>query len=353
MIYGVTRRTALGFVALSLAACSDQLTEPETQPADVAPSAAAPDLAVTSAATGTWVTKANVPDAARDQVALAMVPNAAGQSIVYAIAGKNLGSGPTGRFHAYNVATNTWSRKPDLPVAVYNTNGAGVINGKIYVSGGVRGDKLFTDQLYMYDPATNVWTRKQGLPDDTWGGITGVINNQLYVLTCSRLEQDCYGDPTSLELYRYNPTTDRWTFLGDSPRQKGKPLGGVIGGKLYFTGMDSFEDGQAPRFTMYDPVTNQWTAKTPPPKALQDAAGYATLGAKLYIFGGRELQPDGSFQLVRTTRVYDPATNSWSNGTNMPTLRPNVAATRVVLNGKARIEVVGGSRPGNNLQYVP
>jgi hypothetical protein len=37
----------------------------------------------------------------------------------------------------------------------------------------------------------------------------------------------------------------------------------------------------------------------------------------------------------------------------MPTLRLGIAATRVVLNGKARIEVVGGPKPGNNLQYLP
>jgi hypothetical protein len=30
-----------------------------------------------------------------------------------------------------------------------------------------------------------------------------------------------------------------------------------------------------------------------------------------------------------------------------------VVARRVYLNGQALIEVVGGSRPGNNLQYAP
>jgi hypothetical protein len=50
----------------------------------------------------------------------------------------------------------------------------------------------------MYDPATNKWTRKRDMPAYTWGGITGVINNKLYVLTCT-VGEDCYYlDPLHL-----------------------------------------------------------------------------------------------------------------------------------------------------------
>lgn len=37
----------------------------------------------------------------------------------------------------------------------------------------------------------------------------------------------------------------------------------------------------------------------------------------------------------------------------MPIARISFAGSRVVLNGQPRIEVVGGSRPGNNLAYTP
>ena len=37
----------------------------------------------------------------------------------------------------------------------------------------------------------------------------------------------------------------------------------------------------------------------------------------------------------------------------MPSPRTGLAATMVRRNGQARIEVVGGSAPGNNLQYIP
>lgn len=56
---------------------------------------------------------------------------------------------------------------------------------------------------------------------------------------------------------------------------------------------------------------------------------------------------------MRTTTVYDPAIDSWTNKAPMPTARSRIAASRVVVNGKARLEVVGGPGPGNNLAFIP
>ena len=69
---------------------------------------------------------------------MATVTNAAGQSIVYAIGGATVVSPLTllRKVSAYNAATNTWTERRPLPVPLYLSNGAGVINGKIYVSGG-------------------------------------------------------------------------------------------------------------------------------------------------------------------------------------------------------------------------
>jgi hypothetical protein len=51
--------------------------------------------------------------------------------------------------------------------------------------------------------------------------------------------------------------------------------------------------------------------------------------------------------------VYDPATDTWRGRAPMPTVRSGIGASRVVRDGQARIEVVGGTRPDNNIQYIP
>ena len=55
---------------------------------------------------------------------------------MYAIGGRNPNGVPIAAHAAYNVATNTWTFRRGLPVPLAFSNGAGVINGKIYVSGG-------------------------------------------------------------------------------------------------------------------------------------------------------------------------------------------------------------------------
>ena len=103
---------------------------------------------------------------------------------------------------------------------------------------------------------------------------------------------------------------------------------------------------------VYDPATNHWTTRARMPKVRWDAAG-ATAAGRLHIIGGYGEQPDGRTAVYRTHFVYDPATDTWTTRAPLPTARTRISASRVVVAGKPRIEVVGGSRPGNNLQYIP
>src|SRR5215213_9308778 len=245
----ITRPATFALSILALSSCRDSTTEPETTPALSDESQAA--VAATS---NTWSTRANMPSD-RWGLTSAIVPNASGQSILYAIGGSSASfpqpSGPTTgaltKVQAYNAATNSWTIRAPLPLPLYKTNGAGVIRGKIYVSGGrMSGDKKYVNALFVYDPTQNTWTRKRDMVTGTWGGVTGVINGRLYVLTCEEAE-DC-GEFSRMTLYRYDPGTDQWTFLSVTTVELGLPMGGTIGGKLYATG------GPSGALLVYDPA---------------------------------------------------------------------------------------------------
>jgi N-acetylneuraminic acid mutarotase len=351
-------------LSAALAACSDETT---TEPSAAVPSPTAPALAIAS---NTWITRANMP-ANRTDLAAATVKNAAGQSIVYAIGGLNTARHPVKTVTAYNVATNTWTFSRPLPVAVASSNGAGVINGKIYISGGYSdyGENFPNSSLYMYDPATNTWTRKRDMPafPDIDGsnpvvgadGVTGVINGKLYVVTPCFWANEPWGyyegcgEQFRTRFFRYNPVTDRWTTL-DSPFEadaSGPYEGGVIDGKFYVMwGSMYTREG---RFAVYDPATNRWTRKTPLGLARPGAAT-AVQDAKLFVMGGtRYNAPRDTFEALDITIVYDPMTDAWTRRASMPSPRTGIAGIKVFLNGQARIEVLGGVAPGNNLQYIP
>jgi N-acetylneuraminic acid mutarotase len=346
MIPNYTRPAALALGILALCSCSDNLnnpTGPEAVPAD--PAETPIEAAVAGA--GTWVTRANM-TSDRWGIATATLRNSSGQSILYAIGGSTASNQPPGNTHralarvaAYNASTNTWASRAPLPVGLYEPNGAGVINGKIYVSGGrMTGDKNFSSSLYVYNPATNTWTKKHSMPEVSWGGITGVINGKLYVLTCEAAE-DC-SQVSKLVLYRYNPSTDQWTFLSVTPIVLGRPMGGVIGGKLYAVG------GPNGALLVYDPVANSWTQKASLTGGGRLSGAGVAYHGQLYIIGGF----DASGTTSHKTSVYDPATNTWSNKADVPGNHTDVSASLVTANGVSRIELVGGPRPGNNLQFT-
>ena len=73
---------------------------------------------------------------------------------------------------AYNVSTNTWTSKANLPLPIRSNNGAVVLDGKIYLSGGFI--KRFNPNtgtygletlksLYVHEPATNIHFAAAGL----------------------------------------------------------------------------------------------------------------------------------------------------------------------------------------------
>ena len=336
------RFTYLLATAVTVAAlgCQNDATAP-----DPAPASPVPDFAVAS---NSWITRHDMP-IERYAFATATVTNAAGQSILYAIGGRNATGGSLSRVQAYNVATDSWTYKAPLPVQLFDMNGAGVINGKIYVSGGLSGYQRWQWGLYMYNPATNTWTRKHDMPFTSSGGVTGVINNRLYVLTnCS--PEGCYFSDDLPVFLRYNPVTDAWTTLPAPSSAHYNGMAGVIGGKFYVTGGGTVDSRH---LDVYDPATNTWTTKAPIPRIRFNAAGVA-LGGKLYLIGGKQVSADGStYTATRNNSVYDPGTNSWTFKAPLPSAKADLEGSRVELNGKPRIEVVGGPRPGTNLQYIP
>jgi N-acetylneuraminic acid mutarotase len=339
MISKEARPLALAFGVLVTAGCSDTPTQPGTPMGQET----APDFAV---AVNNWITRADLPSTERNSLAAAVVTNASGQSILYAIGGTTLTGGSLSKVQAYNAATNIWTYRASLPVPLYWSNGAGVIKGKIYISGGLTNSKRFSSALYAYDPATNLWSRKRDMPTTTFRGVTGVINDKLYVVTdCDQENCDSF---LPVAFYRYDPATDQWTTLTAPPGGHAWAMGGVIGGKFYVTGGENSQ----PQLVVYDPATGQWTRKTPLARLRWLGAGVALAG-KLYVIGGLADDAEGNTRVVRTVSVYDPASDAWTTRAPLPTERFGFAAGRVLLNGQPRIEVVGGPRPGNNLQYVP
>jgi N-acetylneuraminic acid mutarotase len=339
----------LAIGAGTLAGCGDEATQPIPPPAT---GSAATESAIGS---NRWITRADMPSD-RTGPAVAVLGNGSGKSVVYAIAGSLADRvRPARMVQAYDVSTNTWSFKANAYEADA-TNGTGVINGKIYISGGSYGMNYRVKALYQYNPATNAWTRKHDPPGYSYGGVTGVLGGRLYVLTACPDEWACFP-VVAKAFWRYDPGSDSWVSLPTPPELHWGGAAGVIGGKFYVVGGRAINDTvAAKKLDVFDPAANRWTT-LPGLSGTRSGAASAVLGGKLYVIGGGGRAPNeqGTPVDLVTVKVYDPATKRWTTAARLPEGMGGSgrAAGQVVVNGQARIELVGGVRPGNNLQYIP
>jgi N-acetylneuraminic acid mutarotase len=290
----------------------------------------APALDVGNLVSDTWATRPQMPMARMGLVAATV------NGVIYAIGGKNASHQPVAKVQAYYPDADlvAWRDKAPLPAARSHASGAAVINGRIYVTGGLSANGEATRSLFMYNVANNSWTSKAKIPVPSVAGASAAIDGKLYVLSGARP-----GDPRS-KLHRYDPGTNTWTSRAPAPANLAGAVVGVINGKLYAAG--GAGDGTGPLSTLhvYNPSTNTWTTKAAMPAGKVAAAG-RVLGGKLYVVGGSGAGPYGM------TQVYSPGSNSWTTKTQMLTPRHSAAAAAA----GGILHVLGGT-PNSGIESV-
>jgi hypothetical protein len=336
------RNRWLGLVAFGLVACEEggAPTQPDLTPAD------AP---VAAAGAGSWSLRAPpLYDQFFYGYDLATAPNASGASIVYAFGGASGDDGATGRrVTAYDVAADAWSVR-NSSVVVHSSNGVGKLGNRLYFSGGMLSAGTlpdFTNRLWAYDYTQDRMIRKADMPIFSAEGVTGVINNRLYVLpgACNGNGWPnpgyCAEEPTR-RFYRYDPTTNTWSTRRQAPHYHRGGAAAVIGGKFYVAG--GFHGFQpVADLDVYDPATNTWRTLTPLPAA-GPARGVA-LGGQFYVL---VVHYDGTTADSRLY-AYSPVTGKWRSKAPPELIG---SATKVFLNGTARIFTATGD---NSAMYTP
>ncbi len=133
----------------------------------------------------------------------------------------------------YDPFTNTWTRKADMPTIRTDMIGSSsVVDGKIYVIGGYNGGNSWgSPTVEEYDPATDTWTRKADMPTPRWSLATCTVDGKIYAIG---------GAPNSITglnvVEQYDPTTDTWTRKANMPSGVWGLCACVVDGKIYAFG---------------------------------------------------------------------------------------------------------------------
>ncbi len=195
-----------------------------------------------------------------------------------------------------------------------------VIDDKFYVVGGfsTTGQQLSSGEVY--DPVADTWTPIAPAPRGLDHHMMAAYNGKLYVLK--------YAD-----IYVYDPAANSWSSQPDnSGMTRGDGTAVTLGPFIYVIG-----GGPLP-IQRWQPDTDVWETLAP----LQTSRGHVhavVLDGKIWVLAGRS-----GNSAFRTVEIYDPATNTFSPGPAMDSVRSGHAAE--VVNGK--IVVAGGEVPGPN-----
>lgn len=110
--------------------------------------------------------------------------------------------------------------------------------------------------------------------------------------------------------------------------------GAALGGKLYVVGGKT-SAGHQSAMRIYEPATDSWTSGPNLPGPAVENPALVPLGGKLYAFGGSTDPFSGA---VSNAAVFDPGTGQWTSLTPMPTARGGAAAQAI----GGKIYVAGG-----------
>jgi N-acetylneuraminic acid mutarotase len=196
--------------------------------------------------------------------------------------------------------------------------GAAVVNGKIYAMGGYEASGDITssrsstrttlDLNEEYDPQTNKWTKKASMPTAMFSFAIAAVQGNIH----------CIGNGVHDV---YNPVSDTWTAKTPSPNPRDGAKATVVDDKIYLIGGTVSDDSIASRARasnlneVYDPTTDSWSAKAPIPVGFWGSSCALTaLDKKIYAIGA--LRDDDH----NYNQIYDVQTDQWSYGASPPVL---------------------------------
>lgn len=245
---------------------------------------------------------------------------------LFVIAGETA-AGTTSTMWIYNPTSNSWRLGPNLPGVAVEDAAAVEFGNKLYVFGGSTASfSGGVSNASVYDPSTNVWTTLAPMPTPRGGATAQMLNGMIYVLGGIGANGNSL---TTVEIY--NPATNSWNTGTPMLTARDNAGSARIGNRLYiFGGRTRFSNNTLSSIEIFDATSNIWNAGAPMPTGRRSVV-VGTVGERIQVIGGENPSTNANEE-------YNPVTNSWRVLTPIPTARHGAVAGTI----GGRLYVVGG-----------
>jgi len=232
-----------------------------------------------------------------------------------------------------------WALLAEMPEPRGETAGA-VAADRLFVIGGMSGVAAQASAtVSVYDPAADRWSPGPALPEARHHVAAVGLDGAVFVSGGAASVLD--GTPRA-ETWLLPAGADAWQAVAPMPNgrfgHRLVALGGLVYavGGLPGAGVDAGSAADDVPTLIYDPATDTWSQGAPLP-INRDHLAVVAVGDEIWAIGGRA--GDRNHQQVD---IYDPAADQWRDGPPLP--YPASGAAEGVVDGV--ILISGGENPG-------
>jgi N-acetylneuraminic acid mutarotase len=265
----------------------------------------------------------------------------------------------TKKAFVYDPVSNAWSAIADLPHTPNGPGFGGVTHvgltndgTNIYFAGGYvsnadgTGQIFGTKQVWRYNVATNTYTKLPDLPEALATGQLRYLNGKIHYMGGANLSRADVAVHYALDL---NNLAAGWKSLAPLLNGCNHPGSAVYGGKIYFIGGAHHQDDNSitqKTIEAYDETTNTWTKLADMPTARDHiSSAVIVVGDRILVLGG-ETSHNVKSNLVS---AYSPATNTWTELTPLPVTKSAGVAAFL----KGYVYYTGGNFSKTNYKGLP
>ena len=252
---------------------------------------------------------------------------------IWVVGGLAPGSKGSRKVQGYDPVINEWKAGPDLPTALHHEMVV-TYKGELVVMGGwiPRGsDPSAIESARVYALRNGSWHQLASLNRPRVAGAAAVVGDRIVVV----------GGQSKKKLLDTTEVFDgkRWSVVANIPTAR-EHLAAVTDGRYVYAvgGRALSPDKNSAALQRYDPEANAWQ-KLPSMPTARGGLGAALAGGRIFAIGG-----ESSTGVFKDVEAYDIARRKWSRESSLGTPRHGIAAGTI---GRSVYALGGGTKPGH------